>query len=193
MVRLGNNRLHFTSLTSTNDYLKEYSDLPNGTAVTTDYQTKGRGSKNNVWESSKNQNVILSVLVKDNIEIREVTKLTQVAAASVYKTLESLGINSKVKQPNDVFVNGKKICGILLETSIKEKLEYLIIGIGLNVNQIDFDHLNDIATSIKKEQSEYDVNHIIDCLLKKLNIYYEQFLNNNDEYLKICRSNNYTG
>ena len=183
---IGINKLHFGSINSTNDYLKENNYLPSGTVVTSDYQTDGRGKQSNVWESARFQNIIMSILIKPDMLVSNITRLTKLTSVAIYKTLESIGIKSVVKWPNDVLVNGKKICGILLESSVtNNEIDYVIIGIGLNVNQVYFRHLTDIATSIKKENVDVQKEHIEETLIKYLNKYYLQFQKGEREYHEI--------
>lgn len=183
---IGENKLHFGSVSSTNDYLKEHNYLPSGTVVTSDYQTSGRGRQSNVWESARFQNVLLSTILKPSILVSDITKVTKLAAVAVYMTLSKYGVESEVKWPNDILVNGKKICGILVETSVtKNEIDYVVLGIGLNVNQVYFRHLSDIATSLKKENVTVQKEHIEELLINNLNEYYIQFLKGERGYQEI--------
>ena len=143
--------LHFDEIDSTNHYLmNSYQLLDNFTFVSTDYQSKGKGRNDRVWESIKGLNLMFSILIKDSKLINEFNALSLMSAVEVAQVLESYGIdNVSIKWPNDVLVNDKKICGILLEGQLPE---YVVIGIGLNVNQKEFpDNLRRPATSLVNE------------------------------------------
>ena len=183
---IGENKLHFGSVPSTNDYLKKHSYLPSGTLVTADYQTAGRGTKTNSWESARFQNILMSTILKPDILVSDIAKLVKVSSVAIYETLRSFGIESAIKWPNDIMVNDKKIAGILLESSVtKNEVDYVILGIGLNVNQVYFRHLTDVATSIKKELKEVQKEHVHNKLIENLNKFYLDFLKGSRSYLEI--------
>lgn len=136
----------FKELPSTSDYIKEHvNELENFDSVYTDTQTKGRGRTGHTWESEPGKNAAFSILIKDKSIVEKYNLISIVTGIAVATYLETIGIdNVQLKWPNDVLVNSKKICGILLEGNVPN---YLIIGIGINVNQMKFDGFE--ATSIK--------------------------------------------
>ena len=149
--------LHFDEIDSTNNYLKNsYPLLDNFTFVSADYQSKGKGRNDRVWESLKGSNLMFSILIKDPKLIEVSTLLSLMSAVEVSKLLESYNISGvSIKWPNDVLVNDKKICGILLEGQLPH---YVVIGIGLNVNQKEFpDNLRRPASSMANELKK-DIN-----------------------------------
>lgn len=183
---IGNNILRFGSITSTNDYLKEHSYLPTGTVVSTDYQTNGRGTKSNRWESARFQNVLLSFIIKPEMLVCDVVKIVKLVSVSIYKTLKKFGCESEIKWPNDIMVNEKKIAGILVESSVtKNNVDYVVVGIGINVNQVYFRQLSDVATSLKKEGIEIEKENVEEKLILNINHFYKQFLKEEREYLEI--------
>ena len=129
--------LFFETIDSTNTYLKQnYENLDNFTFVRADLQTSGRGRSSRKWLSKKGDNLLFSLLIKDKELINKYKALSINSAYLVLKILEEYGLkNLSLKWPNDIYVNGNKICGILLESVSKQEIECLIIGIGLNVNQ----------------------------------------------------------
>lgn len=141
--------LEFDELNSTSDLLKENSAyFPHMTWIKANYQTLGRGQFDRMWSSDKSKNILCSILLKD-IAIDKANQIKSWVIDSVELFLQTLGIQTTFKEPNDLYVNGEKICGILIETKSKNLcFESVIIGIGINVNQDDFNQLN--ATSIKK-------------------------------------------
>lgn len=130
---------YFKELPSTNSYLL---DLPpqkvkEGLVIVANYQTQGRGKPGREWLSPRGENLLFSILLKPPVPPSKAPLLTQIACRSVAAVLEMHGINSTFKRPNDILVQGKKICGILVETGTSgRKLEYAILGIGLNINAI---------------------------------------------------------
>ena len=150
--------IYMTECLSTNDYLlkllkkKPYKE---GTIVHTSYQTKGRGQRNNNWISEKNKNLTFSFLLSPNIKLSSQFLLHILTSISLYKSLNSFNLNHvSIKWPNDIYVREKKIAGILIENLVfKKSIHRAVVGIGLNVNQTNFNNLKatSIVNEIKKE------------------------------------------
>jgi BirA family biotin operon repressor/biotin-[acetyl-CoA-carboxylase] ligase len=148
---IGNQIINFDLIDSTNDYIKKHLEsLSHGTIVTASKQSKGRGRLNNTWQSPLG-NLYFSFVLKQNTKQEDLFSLQITVSLALIKLLEIYNVTSKIKYPNDILVNNKKIAGILIETSGYTNIESIIIGIGLNLNQIDFYDLNVKATSVKKE------------------------------------------
>ena len=173
--------IHFEVIDSTNTYLKNnYQSLDNFTFVSADYQISGKGRHSRIWKSEDGKNLLFSLLLKDEKLVNRFKELSILSAYSVLKVLESYGINNvSIKWPNDVYVNDKKICGILLEGVSSTKLDCLIIGIGLNVNQMEFEKHRQTATSVALElNKQVDINELKDKVYKELEkniLSYENF------------------
>ena len=182
--------LHFDEIDSTNNYLKNsYQLLDNFTFVSADYQSKGKGRNDRVWESLKDLNLMFSILIKDPKLLNESKALSLMTAVEIAKLLESYQINNvSIKWPNDVLVNDKKICGILLEGQLPN---YLVIGIGLNVNQKEFpSNLRRPATSISNElNKDLDLEVIKETLFPSIINNFNKL--NKDEYLSYFKQHNY--
>lgn len=135
------------AIDSTNDFLKALSsrdELANFTVVTAENQTKGKGQMGSKWESESGKNLIMSALVKDFIlENEQVFNLSLIVSLSVIEVLKSLNIpDLSIKWPNDIMSYNKKIGGILIENTIKSDGRIVsVVGLGLNVNQTNFDEL----------------------------------------------------
>lgn len=159
------NLIFFDEITSTNDYLKAHYDvLANNTFIQTNFQTKGRGQFARTWESNKGENILISWLVKKNVNT---LKFKNHVTAVIINWLNDYGIKGVFKYPNDIYANGNKIVGILIETKGSIKMEYLICGIGINVNQIYFDEVN--AISMKNiTNKHYNLENITKKLIKML-------------------------
>ena len=180
--------LEFDTLASTNQYLKEnYAELDSFTMVSAKRQTSGRGRRNRVWDSEYG-NLYCSLLIKDSKYYSKLEELSVVTAYIVLKTLEKHGLkNLSVKWPNDVYVNSKKIAGILLESVFQEVTECMIIGIGVNLNQKEFTYYKqNEPTSYYLESGEYiDVNEFRDELYQNLLTAFEEIMEGASFYHEI--------
>lgn len=127
--------LRFKSLNSTNTWaLEHFDELEDFTAVCADFQTQGRGRFNRVWVSEEGGNLFLSLVLKPE-KTDFVSNLTQYLSVVTARVVESFGVKPQIKWPNDVLIDGKKISGILCETSMKHnKIEGVVLGIGVNLN-----------------------------------------------------------
>jgi len=123
---------------------------PDGTAVMALNQTLGRGRAGHSWISPPGKNLALSVILRPRVAPREAPLLGLAAAVAVAETVERRGVpRAELKWPNDVLVKGKKIAGILSEASVGgDAIEYVIIGIGLNVNTVDNDFPPELRSSV---------------------------------------------
>lgn len=133
--------LHFHNLPSTNTLAVQYASegAPEGLVIVADYQTSGRGKPGRQWLSPQGKNLLFSVILRPPVRAHEAPLLTQIVCRSVAEVLKkSYHIASTFKRPNDVMVQGKKICGVLIESSSTSKgaVEAAVIGIGLNVNAV---------------------------------------------------------
>lgn len=167
--------INFDSVDSTNKYIKENHDsLEDLTFVNALFQSNGKGREDRVWNSDKNLNLLFSFLIKDKNIIKKYKSLSIGTATLIARFLEIKGIkNVMVKWPNDVYVNNKKICGILLEG---EMPKYLVVGVGLNVNQTEFKgDFRVPPTSMKNElKNDFDLNKLKDELFSFLTKHIKQ-------------------
>ncbi len=170
--------IKFDTIPSTNDFLKSYcktQELPDFFYVITDHQSKGRGQHANTWESDCCKNILLSIYLKPYLSVTEQNILSQMVALSLVKVLQKFNISDiKIKLPNDILADGKKIAGVLIENKINGKnWIQSIIGIGLNVNQTNFKNLP-MATSMKTlVGQDFEIKQIVDYLLGQLQFYYK--------------------
>ena len=132
---------HFDEIESTNDFAKEKAKTENSNfTVTASLQTKGRGRKGRTFFSPKGAGLYLSIAVNLNISFEEFPKITTYTAVCVARAIEKLtSLKIDIKWVNDLYVNGKKLCGILTEGSFSgEKTYFVIIGIGVNLLKSSF-------------------------------------------------------
>ena len=193
---IGRNILHFDDIDSTNIKAKELAqmNIEDGSIIIAEKQTLGNGRFNRKWVSPLG-GLWFSLVLRPTIPPTEAPKITQIAAASIYKTLSDLNIMSTIKWPNDILLNDKKLCGILAEMKCDmDSVHYLVLGIGMNINidESDFDeNIKSIATSLKIEfNKEFERGEILSKFLNHFEILYNKFLNNLDlsETISICRS-----
>ena len=130
-------QLRFPSLPSTNAYFKQHwTDFGPFAFVRADFQSQGRGREDRHWVAEAGENLLFSVLIKEKNLFDNVGLLSLGAALAVVKSLVAFGVKGvAIKWPNDVYVGGKKICGILLEGQLPD---FVIVGIGVNINQKTF-------------------------------------------------------
>lgn len=159
-------------------------------------QTEGKGRRGKQWESNKGSGIWMSLLIRPPILPINASMLTIVTGLAVIKGIKKhINIDVSIKWPNDIVINGKKICGILTEMSSEiEYINYVIIGIGINVNTEDFPkEIKKIATSMKIEgKKKYSRKEILVDIINEFHILYEEFIKNKDleflrnEYNKNC-------
>lgn len=150
---IAKNIKYYKSLQSTNLTAKENaSSLNDGSVIISEIQEGGVGRFKRAWTSPAG-GIWFSIILKPNIEPYLASKITIICAAALIKTLNSMNINAFIKWPNDIYVNGKKLCGILTEMKCDmDHINYLVVGIGINanLNNDDFsDEVKDTATSIR--------------------------------------------
>lgn len=174
---------HFEVLPSTNDYAKEKLETLSPDSVylfTADTQTRGRGRFGRTWLSPSGLNFCGSFAFFLNQEQEDPLVLTHLLACTVASYLESLKLAPRIKWPNDLFVEGKKIGGILCETKPHHSLVGVIIGLGLNVNMTStqLSQVDQPATSLLVETTvSHDIKSVIDALKVGFGHDLELFLN----------------
>ncbi len=169
---IGQRVIYYPSLTSTNDVAKQEAQrgAAEGTVVIAEEQTAGKGRIKRAWLSPRGS-IALSVILYP--ELGYLSSLIMIASLAVVHCLEKVtGLKSQIKWPNDILINGKKVCGILIENEVKgNKVDYAIIGIGVNVNLrlSDFPEIPPTATSLSQELGR-DVSQLdmIRCLLAEI-------------------------
>jgi len=154
--RLRNNLYFYGSTDSTSTRLKALAKAgaEEGTAVAADSQTEGRGRLGRSFLSEKGRGVYMSVLLRPDCGVESALSLTASSAVAVCRALERFGVSADIKWVNDLFINGKKICGILCESALDTdgRLLYAVIGIGINVLGSEFpEELRGIAGSVESQ------------------------------------------
>lgn len=197
--KIGREYIHFDELDSTNSEIKKiagnYSE--EGLVVLTEKQMNGRGRLGKTWFSQNDKGIWMSIMVRPKLSIYEVSKITQVVAASIHEAFSEFGIDSEIKWPNDIIINDKKICGILVEMNSEENhINYVVIGIGININQKKEDFPKDIkniASSLKIQNGKtYNRAKIVADILNNFENLYNKFTSGDFKTTRdICRNNSY--
>lgn len=188
---IGQNVVYYDETDSTNNEAKRNSDMPDGTLFISEIQTGGKGRLGRAWVSPKGIGIWMSLLLKPHILPQDVAQITLVAGMA---TARSVGCGAKIKWPNDVVIGSKKICGILTEMSAEiERVNYIVSGIGINVNTESFpDELKEKATSLYIESGrKFERYKIVQRFLKEFEILYKKFIKGGiaaitDDYRELC-------
>lgn len=162
---------------STNTLLKQRvaagEQIPDLSFIRTDYQTAGRGQAGNSWESERGKNILMSILLKEPaIPAEKQFLLSELFPLAVIEAVEAIGgpLDIKVKWPNDIYVGNRKLAGILIENSLSSgRIDYAILGIGLNVNQTEWvsDAPNPVSLKMLTGH-EWDVEKLTDSIMDRL-------------------------
>jgi len=152
--------VYFQETDSTNHRAKSLADrgAPEGTVVIAESQSEGRGRRGRTWFSPAGEGIYVSVILRPALSPNEASRLTLLAAVAAAETLLHLtSLNVRIKWPNDIMVRGKKLAGILTQVSTEmDAVDYIVVGLGINVNTPlkDFpDDLRSSATSIQAEMN----------------------------------------
>lgn len=165
-------RIILDSIDSTNTYAeKRREDLTENTLIIAKEQTSGRGQYDREWYSEPTKSITISFLIKNATDeiLQQIPSLVSDAINDLY------AINSKIIPPNDIYIDDKKVCGLLIETFVKSnQIEDAIIGIGLNLNNDTFPkYLSNKATSVKLTTGKpEDANLLINTLENRIEYLY---------------------
>ena len=175
--------LYLEKIDSTNKYAKDnINDLADMTVVYTSRQTAGRGRLQRDWHFMGEDNIYASIVLKPSDEIKEVySNLTQLLCLVLSQTIEECGVIPKIKWPNDIRINRKKISGILAESVISPegKLEGIVLGFGVNLNTKSelLAGIDQSATSLNIETGKYtDMEVFLKRVLSKFCLLYNKFI-----------------
>ncbi|HEX3022535.1 MAG TPA: biotin--[acetyl-CoA-carboxylase] ligase [Lachnospiraceae bacterium] len=176
----------FDEVGSTNTVAKQFAEEQDsdGLLIVAEQQTQGKGRRGRNWDSPKGTGIFMSLILKPVLEPSNASMLTLVAALAVNEGIRKYtGLESFIKWPNDIVVNGKKVCGILTEMSTEvDYINHIVVGIGINVNMRDFPaEIQHIASSLALE-SGHQIHRaeLIAMIMEQFEHYYEQFLETKD-------------
>lgn len=186
---IGKEVLYYDMVDSTNTKAKQLAEQENthGLLVIAEQQEMGKGRRGKKWNSQKGTGIWMSLIIKPKIKPVAASMLTLVAALAVTKAIRQMGeqeenrnnLEAKIKWPNDIVVNGKKVCGILTEMSSElDYINHVVIGIGINANIEKFpDEINHMATSLLLEGKKHiKRSQLVAFVLEAFEAYYIKFL-----------------
>lgn len=181
----------FDEVDSTNELAKSYAlaGKPEGTVVVAEKQLKGKGRLGRTWVSPKGQGIWVSVVIRPNILPHKAPQITFALAVGMVRAIfKASGIKAQIKWPNDILINGRKVAGILTELSAEiERVNYIVFGIGLNVNQ-NFNNfpeeLRNKAISLKIASGQLLPRvEVLKAMLEELEKVYNEYLKFGFDYI----------
>ncbi|SFA74197.1 BirA family transcriptional regulator, biotin operon repressor / biotin-[acetyl-CoA-carboxylase] ligase [Lentibacillus halodurans] len=183
---LGKNIIHKTTAASTQQIAHQAAreNAEHGTVIIADEQTEGKGRMERRWHSSKHKGIWMSIILRPSIPPAFAPQLTLLTATVLADVIaEQTTADPKIKWPNDLLINDKKAAGILTEMQAEQdQIQYIVAGIGMNVNQTDDDFpdtINDKATSIKLETGhDQQIVQLIQQILLYFERSYDMFVQN---------------
>jgi len=161
--KIGIQKIRLTSVDSTNNFAAKLINdgiAEHGSVILAENQTNGRGQRGSEWQSQKAKNILTSFIFKfETLDPEFLFRINAFVSIALIDFLDSYGIDAQIKWPNDIMVNSNKICGILVENKLAgNSLAYSIAGFGLNVNQIEFDRLNNVTSMFLEKNQEFDLD-----------------------------------
>lgn len=182
----GRNLIYHAEVDSTNNLAKLEAEkgAPHGTVIVADTQTAGRGRRGRYWESPSEVSLYFTIVLRPSLEPGQASMLTLVMADAVGRAIErETGLRTGIKWPNDVVVNGKKVCGILTEMSAeRDCIHYAVIGAGTNMKHQDFPpEIAEKATSLEEEGgSHLSRSSLLAAILEEFESDYDEFVKAGD-------------
>jgi BirA family biotin operon repressor/biotin-[acetyl-CoA-carboxylase] ligase len=172
-VFTGKNYIELDSVDSTNNYaanLINTTKVPDGTVIMAHYQFSGRGQKGNEWHSNPSENLMCSIIYKTNLlAAKDVFMISKITSLAVKETLDFLlAKDTLIKWPNDIYVEDKKICGMLIENQWQGNQLTSIIGIGLNINQTNFPDQPRATSCALVIGKTLDIKNVLQLLVQNL-------------------------
>lgn len=182
-TKIGKKIEYYKIIDSTHKYAqrveeKEKNKENDGKIIIAEVQTDGIGTKGRQWYTGENKNIAMTIILNTDKKAKDLKDLPIEVAKAIQKSIYDLyGFTLEIKPPNDLMLNGKKICGILTQiNTLGEKIQYILISLGFNVNEdnfVNYDNekmkLKEIATSLKNEfKKDFKREEIIAKILEKI-------------------------
>lgn len=182
---------YYAELDSTNTQARRQGEegAAHGAVIVANTQTAGRGRRGRTWNSPKDSGLFYTMLLKPQIMPSNAPMLTLVQAMAAAKGIRKIsGLEALIKWPNDIVINGKKVAGILTEMSAQiDYVNYIVVGTGINVHQLDFPKeivktASSIDLSSKENGTEIHVSRaeLLNAILEEFEVYYEKYIQTQD-------------
>lgn len=177
----GHTMLHKECVDSTNEEAKRGGDAGDrhGTVYSASRQSAGKGRRGRSWLSESEENLYFTILLRPNMAPEKITMLTLVMAHAVARGMkEIVGLETRIKWPNDILIGNKKVCGILSEMKLENRTAaYCVIGVGINIGQNSFpEELQEKATSLCMEGISVEAGRLLKGILSAFEESYEAFV-----------------
>ncbi len=185
------NIIKLNAIDSTNSYLINLSKktkLEDPTIVVTNEQTKGRGQQGAIWQSVPQQSLLFSMFKRyDNLSIKKISRIAFAVSIGVENGLKRFQIpNLAIKWPNDIMSRSKKMAGILIENQLKQgKIISSVIGIGINVNEEEFDSLPQAISMIQATGTKFNLKEVLNTLVEEILVQLNEIEKEDAKALKI--------
>ncbi len=172
--KIGKKIEYYQTINSTHLYAKRIANKSknDGMIILAEQQTEGIGTKGRSWFTGNEKNIATTIILYPKCKISQIGNLTINIATKIKEAIKELyNYNLEIKEPNDLLLNNKKVCGILTEIHTQaEQIRYLLISFGFNVNEENFsEETKNLATSLKKEfNKDFSREEIIKKILEKL-------------------------
>ncbi|TCT14677.1 BirA family biotin operon repressor/biotin-[acetyl-CoA-carboxylase] ligase [Natranaerovirga pectinivora] len=183
---LGKEIIVYNQVDSTNKQAKKLAidGEKHGTVILAEEQLEGKGRRGRLWKSPPNKGIWLSIILRPDLHPSKASMLTLIAGLAVVHTINRYTKNQAfIKWPNDIIINEKKVSGTLTEMSSElDVINYVVVGIGVNVNTTDFDdEIKEIATSLANEEGKsFERALLVKGILESFEKFYDQFMVDKD-------------
>lgn len=182
----GHRIIHLESIDSTNNYTAKVfkaDEVPAGSVIMADIQTNGRGQREKTWQSGAFENLTFSLTADIKLwKINTLIDLNRLIAIALHSFFSELKLDPKIKWPNDIMIKGQKASGILIENFFKDGEPKSVVGIGINVNQKEFDFPRATSLSLLKNE-DYQPKELLYQFISSLNSTFDSLPLNNSEYI----------
>ncbi len=175
----------YREVASTNDVAFDLAKkgASEGTVVIADTQTKGRGRLQRKWISPPGFNLYMSIIFRPSISSKDASILTLVSSITLFETVNSYGIECRIKWPNDLLINRRKVAGVLTEMELGgDRVEFVLVGLGINLNMTRgvmndlMGEVSEVATSVREELGhEVDRSEFAARVINLLEKWYQEF------------------
>ena len=176
------NIIRLNKIDSTNSFAKKIISskiVEDWTVIHATEQTNGRGQRGNAWQSNPKENLTFSLIISSNIKVEKQFYISKIVSLALLSFFNKHSDNATIKWPNDIYINDKKIAGILIENYIQaNKINKSIIGIGININQCEFDENIPNPISLKQLTNKiFDLNTVLLQIIDEIYIMYQSINN----------------